>query len=337
MKKIALTILTLCSFIIAIAQPENINYQALAKNNDGSPIANQDIGIRISIFCSGNLEYQEIHTATTNDIGLYNLLIGNGNTQIGDFSMIDWSDFNKMVEIEIDPNGGINYVSVGSFPFASVPYALYSGGGATGPKGDTGPEGPKGLPGATGPAGECNCDPLFKIATDVKGQKYLKVETNDEKFSMWHYSNKGNIYYKTGNIGIGTDTPEEKLHVAGNICYTGTSAACSDERYKKDITQITDALQNLMKIRGVKYSWRTDEFKEKNFTSDTQVGVIAQDIEPYFPELVVTNEEGYKSVDYPKLTAVLIEAIKEQQQQYETLEKRLKHVEDYFATNTKSE
>jgi len=454
----------------AFTQPQAINYQALAKSNDGSPIVNQQIGVKISILCSGNLEYQETHTTTTNDIGLYSLQIGMGNVLTGDFSMTDWSDFDKQVEIEIDPNGGGNYVSVGSFPFVSVPYALYAGGandglncwdlngngitdmledinndglfntldcrgsdgsngadgaqgtpgppgapgppgtagppgapgeltieydgnttiingppgppGLTGPQGligpqgiqgiqgiqgppgeitieydgnttiINGPQGPKGLPGppgadgasgapgadgAPGPPGQCDCYPPLKIVNNATGQKFFKVDEIEEKMAMWNYSKEGNIYYPTGKIGIGTTTPEEKLHVVGNICYTGTSAACSDERYKKDIIQIKGALQCLINIKGVKYNWRTKEFKDKNFTTDTQIGVIAQNVETYFPELIVTNEKGFKSVDYPKLTAVLVEAIKQQQQQYEDLEKRLKKVEDYFVTNTKSE
>lgn len=364
MKNLILTIITLFAFIVAIAQPQAINYQALAKNDDGTPIANQLIGIKISIICSGNIVYVESHTEFTNDIGLYSLQIGNGNATTGNFPDIDWSNIDKLVDIEIDPSGGDDYVSVGSFPFLSVPYALYAetaGGGSGGLscwdlnangiedveedinndgifnaldcQGATGPAGPKGLPGPEGPTGECDCPPLLRIIKNTKGQQYINVEANDENFSIWNFSNEGDMYYQAGNVGIGTKTPEEKLHVDGNICYTGTSAACSDERYKKDITQITGALESLMNIKGVKFNWKTEEYKDKNFTDALQIGVIAQEIESYYPELVLTNNDGYKSVDYPKLTAVLIEAIKEQQEQYQNLEQRIKQIEDNFVTN----
>lgn len=367
MNKISALVLFLISFVTAFAQPEAINYQALAKNDDGTPITNQLLGVKLSIICNGNLEYEETHTTSTNDIGLYSLQIGTGNTT-GNFSSIDWSNIDKLVEIEIDPTGGTNYVSVGSFPFVSVPYALYaanaggnSGGGglscwdlngngltdfeedinndgqvdALDCRGPMGPEGPKGLPGPSGQ--DCDCNLPLKVATDLKGRKIFKVDSNEEKMAMWHYSSKGDIYYKSGNIGIGINRPDEKLHVDGNICYTGTSAACSDARYKKDITQIKDALKSIMNINGVKFKWKINEFEDKNFNTETQLGVIAQDIEPYLPELVITNKEGFKSVDYPKLTAVLIEAIKQQQNQYTALEKRLRIIEAYVEANTKTD
>jgi len=55
------------------------------------------------------------------------------------------------------------------------------------------------------------------------------------------------------NVGIGTTAPSEALHVVGNICYTGTSGACSDQRYKTQITEIKNALDAIMSLRGVTY------------------------------------------------------------------------------------
>lgn len=69
-----------------------------------------------------------------------------------------------------------------------------------------------------------------------------------------------------------------------------------------------------MKLNGVTYHWRTDEFPQKNFTDSLQIGVIAQEVEKIYPHLVFTDTDGYKSVDYSKLTPILLEAIKEQQQ-----------------------
>jgi hypothetical protein len=66
-----------------------------------------------------------------------------------------------------------------------------------------------------------------------------------------------------------------------------------------------------MKIRGVNYYFKYNDFKDKNFSKEKQIGFIAQEIETIFPELVFTDEDGYKSVDYAKITPVLVEAIKE--------------------------
>lgn len=132
----------------------------------------------------------------------------------------------------------------------------------------------------------------------------------------------------TGNIGIGCTSPQYTLHVIGDIAssatvrstnavVTGAITACSDFRYKKEITPLNNALQNVMKLSGVSYRWRTSEFPHKNFTDSLQIGVIAQEVEKIYPHLVFTDTDGYKSVDYSKFTPILLEAIKEQQRMIE--------------------
>ena len=122
------------------------------------------------------------------------------------------------------------------------------------------------------------------------------------------------------NIGVGTSTPTEKLEVVGNILASGTITS-SDERYKRDIKTLDRALDKLMKLRGVSYFMK-DEFKEKGFGDGLQIGVIAQEVEKVYPELVITNEStGYKAVNYPKFTPILIQALKEQQEEIEALKR----------------
>lgn len=117
-----------------------------------------------------------------------------------------------------------------------------------------------------------------------------------------------------GNIGIGTSAPGTyRLSVNGTINAAGGISQVSDRRYKKDITPITDALDKIMKIQGVGYNWRTDEFKDKNFDNKHQLGVIAQDIEKILPDAVAKDNNGYYSVSYTTLVPVLVEAVKEQQ------------------------
>jgi hypothetical protein len=126
-----------------------------------------------------------------------------------------------------------------------------------------------------------------------------------------------------GNIGIGTQTPSQKLHVVGNICATGTIAVCSDIRYKKNILPVSNALSSILSLHGIYYNWDKEKFKDKEFTDKRQLGFSAQEIEKLFPEIVLTDAEGYKSVDYSRLTPVLVEAVKEQQQQIDYLKKEL--------------
>lgn len=119
-----------------------------------------------------------------------------------------------------------------------------------------------------------------------------------------------------GNVGIGTSGPGYKLDVqGGDINASGSVRAAgvaltSDVRYKKDIEPIRFALEKIMNLQGVTYNWRRDEFPKNQFSERHQMGVIAQDVEIQFPELVDTNKEGYKSVNYPALVAPLIESIK---------------------------
>ncbi|MDP2387344.1 MAG: tail fiber domain-containing protein [Bacteroidota bacterium] len=122
-----------------------------------------------------------------------------------------------------------------------------------------------------------------------------------------------------GNVGIGCTAPSAKLTVVGNINATGTitaslgTACSSDKRFKKNISPLNNALTSVLKLDGVSYNWRVQEFPERDFNDSLQIGFIAQEVEKIYPQMVFTDAEGYKSVDYSRLTPVLVEAIKEQQ------------------------
>ncbi|MBQ4820605.1 tail fiber domain-containing protein [Aquimarina sp. MMG016] len=126
----------------------------------------------------------------------------------------------------------------------------------------------------------------------------------------------------SGNVGIGTTTPETTyaLNVNGDLNYTGNLTNISDRRYKKNIQPLNNSLEKIVQTEGVQYEMRKDEFAEINFADGTQYGVIAQEIEKIFPNLVTTNKEGFKSVNYTGLIPVLVEAIKEQQKLIEKQE-----------------
>ncbi|HUT29124.1 MAG TPA: tail fiber domain-containing protein [Sedimentisphaerales bacterium] len=111
------------------------------------------------------------------------------------------------------------------------------------------------------------------------------------------------------------------LHVEGNITYTGSCSDVSDIRLKENITPLRNAVEKVSCLKGI-------YFNNKGESSDNrEVGVIAQDVEKVLPELVSTNKQGYKSVDYTKLTPVLIEAVKELKAENESLKQRLEALE----------
>lgn len=111
------------------------------------------------------------------------------------------------------------------------------------------------------------------------------------------------------NIGVGT-APSYKLHVNGRIKSDGINET-SDARLKKNIATIDSALEKLTQLRGVTFNWKANENKDRYFETTEQIGVIAQEIELVFPQLVYTDKQGFKSVDYSKLSAILIEALKD--------------------------
>lgn len=111
------------------------------------------------------------------------------------------------------------------------------------------------------------------------------------------------------------------VQVDGNISATGDISGAtitpSDRNLKQDIHQIDDALSIVNQLNGVRYTWNEKAQGKRPGTQD--VGVIAQEVEAVLPELVKETSDGYKAVNYSQLVAVLIEAVKELNNQVQTL------------------
>jgi len=140
--------------------PEGINYQALVRDNDGNPLSNTSVGIKISIYqgsVSGSIVFEEEFSPNTNQFGLVNLVIGQGALISGDFASIDWGLGPYFVEVSADESGGTNYELLGTQELMSVPYALYAKiaeNAPVGPQGDPGPQGEQGIQGEQGLQGD---------------------------------------------------------------------------------------------------------------------------------------------------------------------------------------
>ncbi|AHJ97155.1 tail fiber domain-containing protein [Hymenobacter swuensis] len=124
-----------------------------------------------------------------------------------------------------------------------------------------------------------------------------------------------------GNVGIGVATANYKLDVAGQI-RANNVAVTSDQRFKTNIQPLRSALASVLALRGVRYEWNALGIRHGGTTGARQVGLLAQEVEKIYPELVSTDAEGYKAVNYAQLTPVLIEALKEQQAQIVALQAR---------------
>jgi hypothetical protein len=116
------------------------------------------------------------------------------------------------------------------------------------------------------------------------------------------------------DVGIGTASPAEKLDVNGNVIANAFFYR-SDERLKENIIPINNALDKVESLQGVSFNWKAN--------GDKSIGLIAQDVEKTLPEIVLTDANSYKSVQYGALVAVLVEAIKEQQQEIDELKKQI--------------
>jgi len=132
----------------------------------------------------------------------------------------------------------------------------------------------------------------------------------------------------TGYVGVGnTGNPTERLDVAGNIKSSGTITAAnnmyalgffysSDASLKQNIRDLPHGLDRVLQLKGQAFEWKSD--------GRPDVGLIAQDVEKVFPELVATDKNtGLKSVEYGNLVAVLVEAVKELQGQVNDLKAQI--------------
>jgi len=125
-----------------------------------------------------------------------------------------------------------------------------------------------------------------------------------------------------GNIGIGITNPDMKLTVAGKVGASQGFSCSSDIRLKENIQPIKNSLAKILSLEGVSFDWKSDPAKQP------QLGVIAQEVEKVAPELVSTNSAGYKSVNYDGFSALLINAVKEQQQSIDQLKAENQQLKD---------
>ena len=129
-----------------------------------------------------------------------------------------------------------------------------------------------------------------------------------------HYATTSNLDHTYETMRLGGDGT---LTVTGDVVAYGSP---SDSRLKIIKEKVPNALASVLKLNGYRFDWKEVNHL-KNYKED--IGVIAQEVAELFPELARTNVDGNMSVRYQGLTAVLIEAIKEQQKQIEELKKQI--------------
>ena len=109
-----------------ISFAQSFNYQAVVKDAADAPIANQAIGVQVTLARAGANIYQETHAVTSNANGLIALAIGTGTPTLSTFSAIDWSTQDFVMDVAVDITGGTTYASLGTTVLRQVPYAMYA-------------------------------------------------------------------------------------------------------------------------------------------------------------------------------------------------------------------
>ncbi|MGX5858530.1 tail fiber domain-containing protein [Dyadobacter jiangsuensis] len=168
----------------------------------------------------------------------------------------------------------------------------------------------------------------FGIGTNVIAPEYLldvggrlRIRHNGTTSGI-HFNNSQNVV--DGFMGMKTDTQigfyinnawRFWIDNAGNGTLGGTLSQSSDRRLKRDFSPLASSLGKFALLKGYHYYW-----KDKDRDQSLQTGLIAQDVEALFPELVKTDEKGFKSLNYTGLIPHLIESVKELAKQNAKLE-----------------
>jgi len=160
---------------------------------------------------------------------------------------------------------------------------------------------------------------VTELTTNQSATHYIEISGNLPGYSNGQYNclktDLNDLHFAAGNT------------YTGYISYNTGFTDISDIREKENITTITNATDKLKQLRGVYHTWKDTE----NRGTDTQMGMIAQEVESVVPEVVTTSNptslqtgeedtDGLKGVSYGKLVPLLIETIKELEARIETLE-----------------
>ncbi len=184
------------------AVPEAINYQAVARKADGTPISNQQVRVRASILRStinGVIAYQEVHLTTTTAGGQFSIKIGAGVLVQGSFTTLDWANFLHFLKVEVDPVGGTAFADLGTQQMLSVPYAHHA----------------------------------------KTSDTTLAVSGTTGRFPYFDTANSlgdSNLYYSSGFLGLGDSTPSYYLDVVGTIRSQTNLRADADVIATDDVT-----------------------------------------------------------------------------------------------------
>ncbi|MEP6750518.1 MAG: tail fiber domain-containing protein, partial [Bacteroidota bacterium] len=167
---------------------------------------------------------------------------------------------------------------------------------------------------------------VLQVDNQLNNRRIVLWEQNNNSTEFFGFGiNSGVLRYQVPNANSGNahvfyaaNSTLLTIFGNGNATLAGILTQLSDARLKKDITPVTSALSGLKKLNAYNYYW-IDETKDK----EQQTGLLAQEVEKVFPQLVKKNEQGLLSVNYSGFTPLLIKGMQEQQQMIDELKKEV--------------
>ncbi|HPN35413.1 MAG TPA: tail fiber domain-containing protein [bacterium] len=167
--------------------------------------------------------------------------------------------------------------------------------------------------------------PWIEFQDSDGGNKWLAGVNGGSHFAVTEIlpnlsANTRIVVQEGGNVGIGTQNAANLLTLAQNSATDPIADAWtvySSKRWKRNIQPLQGALDKVQQLRGVSFEWIADGKKD--------IGLIAEEVGQVLPEMVVYEDNGQdaKSVDYGRMVAVLIEAVKEQQKEIAFLKEQV--------------
>lgn len=213
----------ICFSMTSQAQaPKMMNYQGAARDAQGNVLTNKTIALKLHIISGSDIDnpvYSELQSVKTNNFGLFNLKIGEGEILKGSFDAIEWSDTDHFISMELDIENNDHFQMMGVSQLLSVPYAFYA-------------------------------EKAGKAIDIENGDQYRDIPfsgTNGQTIrhngSDWEASST--LYNNGNNIGIGTTNPDSKLDINGSI----NVSSGNEITFAGDRALAMDANRNIMQGR----------------------------------------------------------------------------------------
>ena len=169
--------------------------------------------------------------------------------------------------------------------------------------------------------------PHYSTAT----QNYVCGVIQDDGSNVGISTTASNTWTLSGTeaqVSGGPTSPSTiKLDVNG-LLRCATLVVTSDERFKKNITPISNSLDKILKLKGVSYNMRKSLSPQSDFEEGRSIGFLAQEVEKIIPEAIGKDQDGNYGMNYNVIIPVLAEAIKEQQKQLEAKDEKIAQLEN---------